>query len=38
VNPGVDFRQLKPGDSIKIPGPGLVPTFQMPPLPPIPTP
>jgi LysM repeat protein len=37
ANPGIDFRKLKPGDSIKIPGPGLVPTFQMPPMPPIPT-
>ena len=38
ANPGIDFRKLRPGDAIKIPGPGLTPTFQMPPPPPIPTP
>jgi LysM repeat protein len=38
ANPGIDFRQLRPGDSIKIPAPGLTPNFQPPPLPPIPPP
>ena len=37
ANPGVDFRKLRPGDSIKIPSPVFTPTAP-PPLPPAPLP
>ena len=37
ANPGIDFRKLRPGDSIKIPSPLFTPTAP-PPLPPAPLP
>jgi hypothetical protein len=40
ANPGIDFRRLRPGDSIRVPGPILTPATPqtLPPLPPLRTP
>ena len=34
ANPGVDLRHLKPGETIKVPGPLFTPTAPPPPMPP----